>query len=150
MGHAITAIITRRPLPPLDPYADCLDVVDLPQRMAAIFLDDELVDYLAEEEAVAGTFAEEPLLAATVLLRLMNRWMPQQLWALIETDYFGGVGDQCAVLIRGDEPVAFETRAPAHSINRILARLGVTRGRADDEFGALGLEAFRSYESRPR
>jgi len=80
--------------------------------------------------------------------------------AYVETDYFGGVGTQAAILWDGNHiygPFQSNTRyeqgelhavpAGERPINQVLQRLGVQRGTAFDEFDALGLGRFRSNEA---
>ncbi len=79
--------------------------------------------------------------------------------AYVETDYFGGVGTQAAILWQDGDvygPFSTETRyernelivtaAEQRAINRVLQRLGVRRETAKDEFEALGLRRYRSTE----
>jgi hypothetical protein len=68
-------------------------------------------------------------------------------FALVLTDYFGGVGDQWACLYD-----ASGGRDPAvHTINDALRALGVRRGGSGDfvdEFDAVGLGAHRHTPER--
>jgi hypothetical protein len=73
--------------------------------------------------------------------------------AYIETDYFGGTGEQCAISwsqgtilcgpLRSNEKTPFNHRA----INCVLQSLGVLRGNSCDEFAALGLNRYRENEA---
>jgi hypothetical protein len=60
--------------------------------------------------------------------------------AVVLTQYFGGIGEQAALLIRGDGTDT-EPRAGAESINTVLASLGVVRDSESgrDEFDVVGL-----------
>lgn len=60
-------------------------------------------------------------------------------WAIIQTEYFGGTGDQWAVVFHG------ATREPgdALSINAALAALGVRAVPPHDEFDTIGLGGYR-------
>ncbi|OKJ72798.1 hypothetical protein [Streptomyces sp. CB02460] len=60
-------------------------------------------------------------------------------FAIIETNYFGGIGDQGAVAFDGEERLTPE-RA---SINQALAALGVRATGTMDEFEVIGLTGFR-------
>ncbi|OKJ04994.1 hypothetical protein AMK18_07430 [Streptomyces sp. CB01249] len=60
-------------------------------------------------------------------------------FAIIETNYFGGVGDQGAVAFHGEERLTPD----GASINQALAALGVRATASTDEFEVIGLTGFR-------
>lgn len=75
----------------------------------------------------------------------------------VETEYFGGVGEQSAVLWRngllalGPTTMTTDSRTAGRPrslwpINAVLRELGVTAGTHHDEFDAFGLDAYRSNE----
>jgi hypothetical protein len=67
--------------------------------------------------------------------------------AYVETEYFGGIGDQAAAVYRDGQRIYAEGMIdlddPRHggegNINDALALLGVVAGEGEDEFDALGL-----------
>lgn len=61
-------------------------------------------------------------------------------FAIVMTDYFGGVGDQWACVFRG----ATRTTGAQASVNEALRSLGVVRTDGLDEFDTVGLGAHRS------
>jgi len=62
--------------------------------------------------------------------------------AYVEAEYFGGAGQQAAALWdRG--LLVLGPRLGEHPIDQVLARLGISRGAAHDEFDALDLGRFR-------
>ncbi|MET7345218.1 hypothetical protein ACIOEZ_08140 [Streptomyces sp. NPDC087866] len=61
-------------------------------------------------------------------------------FAIIETNYFGGIGDQWAVAFDGEERLTPDQA----SINQALAALGVRATPDRDEFDVIGLDRFRS------
>jgi hypothetical protein len=65
------------------------------------------------------------------------------LFAVIWTDYFGGMGDQLATLYRGETLVP-DDRPDYGTINYALRGLGVPRQADRDEFDTLGLSKYRS------
>ncbi|MHA3774770.1 hypothetical protein ACXR0O_24880 [Verrucomicrobiota bacterium sgz303538] len=81
--------------------------------------------------------------------------------AYIETEYFGGVGEQYAILWENGHvalgPLTSETKWSGHeliqtpagdsSICQVLRRMGVWKQGSQDEFDALGLGAFRETEN---
>jgi hypothetical protein len=62
-----------------------------------------------------------------------------------ETDYFGGVGTQGAIVARNGK-VAFGPATGEGTINSALQLIGVSKGSSRDEFDALGLGDRRSTE----
>ena len=71
--------------------------------------------------------------------------------AYLEAEYFGGTGEQHAVLWRGGEPRSFSSELPG-AINIALGALGARRlpsgheGRLQDEFDSVGLGRHRHTE----
>lgn len=65
--------------------------------------------------------------------------------AYVETNYFGGAGDQGACAWREGARIYGPRRADEGVINEALAAIGVVRG-SGDEFKALGLHERRSNE----
>lgn len=61
-------------------------------------------------------------------------------FAIIETNYFGGMGDQWAAAFDGEERLTPDDA----SINQALAALGVRSTSDRDEFEVIGLDRFRS------
>ncbi|WP_328435858.1 hypothetical protein [Streptomyces sp. NBC_00425] len=74
--------------------------------------------------------------------------------AYVEAEYFGGVGEQQAVVWDGGAIVLGPLRVPegrplppaGSAISQALRRLGVVAGAGEDEFTALGLERHRHVE----
>ncbi|MCC5577065.1 hypothetical protein IMZ11_15675 [Microtetraspora sp. AC03309] len=92
--------------------------LDLPDGLPATFPDEAVLCDLVRE--VTGT--DEPR------------------FAIIQTDYFGGIGDQWAVAFAGRRRLT----ADQASINEALAALGVRASASADEFDVIGLGEFRS------
>jgi hypothetical protein len=63
--------------------------------------------------------------------------------AYVETDYFGGSGDQAAMAWEEGEVVSEPSKRRMGAINHALLHLGVEKGAADDRFDALGLGRHR-------
>jgi hypothetical protein len=63
--------------------------------------------------------------------------------AYVETDYFGGSGDQAAMVWEDGEVLSEPRKTRLGAINDALLRLGVEKGDADDRFDALGLGRHR-------
>ena len=71
-------------------------------------------------------------------------------YALIETDYFGGIGDQVAAVYRKghDLPLFASERVMQGAINYALRAIGVHARNGADEFDTLGLGRYRNFEER--
>ena len=69
-------------------------------------------------------------------------------YALIETDYFGGNGDQVAAVYRKghDSPLIASERVKHGAINNALRAIGVRARKGADEFDTLGLGRYRNFE----
>jgi hypothetical protein len=63
--------------------------------------------------------------------------------AYIETDYFGGVGEQAALVWRAGEVVMPAAKGKRGPVNAALRLLGAKAGRSNDEFDAIGLGRHR-------
>lgn len=81
-------------------------------------------------------FPQEGVLVSLVAELTVN---PRPTFALIMTDYFGGMGDQWACVFQGSRRISTDT-----SINAALRLLGVTRRPGLDEFDTVGLGSHRS------
>ncbi|MBB4920590.1 hypothetical protein [Streptosporangium saharense] len=92
--------------------------LDLPDGLPATFPGEAVLCDLARE--VTG--ADEPR------------------FAIIQTEYFAGFGDQWAVAFAGEKRLT----ADRASINDALAVLGVRASESADEFDVIGLADFRS------
>ncbi|BAZ18387.1 hypothetical protein NIES4071_102720 (plasmid) [Calothrix sp. NIES-4071] len=67
------------------------------------------------------------------------------LYAIIVTDYFGGIGTQAAALYKGETLITDDEHAFDYgSINQVLRGLGVKATRGLDEFDTIGLSNYRS------
>ena len=62
------------------------------------------------------------------------------LYAIIQTDYFGGIGNQYASIYQYKDNIDKN----AKTINQVLIRLGVKRNGEFDEFDTIGLDKIRS------
>jgi hypothetical protein len=63
--------------------------------------------------------------------------------AYIETDYFGGVGGQAAMVWRAGEVVMPAAKGKRGPVSAALRLLGAKAGRSNDEFDAVGLGRHR-------
>ncbi len=120
-------------------------LVDLPQELALLPITSELWFWIhGGVDAGESRFRDVSLKrwgdAEYAFLRRLARGATA---AYIDTDYFGGAGEQAAVAAR-DGDVVFGPRQDDHGpINSALRILGVRKEKDLDEFDTLGLGLFR-------
>lgn len=73
----------------------------------------------------------------TIARELTRRVAPR--FAVIQSDYFGGPGEQWAVLFEGERSLL----PPDASVNQALRELGVVRSAGNDEWDTIGLGDYR-------
>jgi hypothetical protein len=147
VGHNITAIVIADAL--ASDVARNLDLapIALASPLTLLHIDHYYTAYwqavrgcetqLDVPSGFPGVFPREGVVAQLVA-ELTGRGAPR--FALIRTEYFGGVGEQWACVFTGEHR---ETGASA-TINDALRMLGVVRQGNRDEFDAVGLGAHRS------
>lgn len=143
MGHAIQAFIAREEV--LRAAAARLGnahVAPLGQGFALVPLTDDLHDEVTEPGSGAA-YEGRLWKLSSALARLAAEWSRQGPVAYVETEYFGGIGDQAALVWEGGEVVFGPERAEIGPINEALRRLGAGRGDHLDEFEAVGLRRHR-------
>ena len=64
-------------------------------------------------------------------------------YAIVETEYWGGIGDQAAALY--EDMKLIKHKSGSGSINKVLKALGAVKGSSYDEFDALGLGGYRNF-----
>jgi hypothetical protein len=116
-------------------------VVELTDALQLVPMTNQLFDALNDPNAAVV----EPffLMTTHVLGRLGSSL---DVFAYIETEYFGGSGTQRAGVWRGTKTLVAPREGSA-SVNAALAALGVTRGGALDEWDAVGLVRFRTMDA---
>ncbi len=76
----------------------------------------------------------------------MREVAPEPLLVVIETDDFGGRGDQAAAVYRGDREVMAPAVGAVGPINEALRHLGVRASAGMAEFDTVGLGQFRDSD----
>jgi hypothetical protein len=146
VGHAIEALI----LPGDCDAGAARDWDVVPVRLnAELSLVQVTVYYSAYQQATRGvterlelpigfprTFPTQGVLAQ---LAAALTGTAEPTFAVVMTNYFGGVGDQWACLYRPGSA----TPAVAGTVNEALAALGVRAAAGMDEFDTVGLSAYR-------
>ncbi|MCG8435938.1 MAG: hypothetical protein MJA83_18110 [Gammaproteobacteria bacterium] len=140
MGHHISALVARAPID-LN-AAKQLDLPVLPAgEFAIVALDPAHADFWAEKFAVEDQHFSDMTFDSKVIHEFANR-LGMDRFVLLQTDYFGGVGDQWATVYRGAQRVMEVTKG---GINEALALVGVVREGNSDEFDTIGLGAHRDF-----
>ena len=147
MGHNITAIVIANAFKA--EVARTLDLVAVPltPQLTLFHLDHYYTAYwqavrgctkqLDVPAEFPGVFPREGIVAQLVV-ELTGVEAPR--FAIIQTEYFGGAGDQWACAFTGENR---ETGASA-TINDALRWLGVVKQGNQDEFDSVGLGTYRS------
>lgn len=95
-----------------------------------------------------GSFENDPHLKLPqeflLFIRKPNRFKENRVVAKIETDYFGGCGDQTAKVWDNGVKI-FHQMDSCGPINQALEYLGVKRENGKDEFDTLGLGQYRDF-----
>jgi len=152
--HSISAFVHSQPL--RDPILDELpsyQQVPLGHGLVLVPATDQLFSELHRRCVQKGgrQYSEfRDLVPAGVgLLETLSLHSPV---AYFETEYFGGSGDQVAMLFRQGHlalgPLQESSRRADQPgpINQVLHELGVRKRGAADEFEAVGLDSLRSME----
>ena len=150
MGHTIEAFI----LPQALASAALLEMpgartIPLPQGLCLVPVTDQVFDDLRERyPEVLDPPSEEFWMLSGPLIRAVENISLHGVIAYVETDYFGGVGDQAAAVWENGK----QCLAPAKSekigpINRALRFLGVRAESPRDEFDSIGLGTHRNNEA---
>ncbi|MBA2544105.1 MAG: hypothetical protein H0V17_30960 [Deltaproteobacteria bacterium] len=91
---------------------------------------------LAVDPSLPGIFPTEGVIRTCA--RELTRLIAPK-FAVIQTEYFGGSGEQWAALFEGERTLLFNT-----SVNEALRALGVMRSEGFDEWDTIGLADYRS------
>jgi hypothetical protein len=141
MGHHISALVTAGPV-----GREQAARYELPcfaeQGFTIIGLDACHSDYWADKLGIPPRNHSDIILDNDVT-RFFARALGLGRYALISTDYFGGSGSQQAAVYEDDRVLM---PAVAGGINAALRLLGVQRGPLKDEFDAINLSRYRSFE----
>jgi hypothetical protein len=147
MGHHISAVVLRGPFDEPKARSFGLMPIPLPQGITLFPLEAGCCDRWAEGLDIAGWVSERPLLNCRVVHHIVREIAPDPLFAVIETDYFGGQGDQAAAVYRGDRVVMAPKAGAVGPINEALRHLGVRALPGLDEFDTVSLRHFRDFDN---
>jgi len=140
MGHNICALISRK----------SIDEIGVKKFQLAVAFEDDFVIVILEMESIfywsqkldlSIESRNEKIDWDCELVHYFAKELKMEKYALIQTDYFAGIGEQSASLYENGNLI-IENK----SINDVLKRLGVNKGHFADEFDTLNLGEYRTTE----
>jgi len=149
MSHYIKVIIAESSLiQQIASFLHSANTITLPQDFGLIPLTDALHDEIvAANPTATGEELEAFVFLSPAIQQLLQTHAQSGPIAYVETNYFGGVGTQSAILYADGKVKEgpLQTKRIG-AINQVLHRLGVKRSLAKDEFDTLGLGSFRNND----
>ncbi len=142
MAHHIQAIVARAPVD--EAVADDLGLSVLRQAgFVVIPLDADHADAAAEKLGVAHEAYSDTMIFDRAITLEFARRLGISEFAIVETEYFGGVGAQWATVYRDGQRMMPPTEG---GINQALEMIGVVPADGNDAFDTIGLGKYRSFE----
>lgn len=147
MGHNITAIILKDDYDKTVAESFGLFGKELPFSLTLFHIDHyqtacwqhELQTVGQLETSITDNFIFPNEIAISEVVKNISI-KEKPLYAIIQTDYFGGIGNQYASVYQNKDNIDKN----AKTINQVLIRLGVKKNGELDEFDTIGLEKIRS------
>jgi hypothetical protein len=150
MSHHISAVVLHGPFDLRRAAEFDLRPTNLADSLTLFPLHWTHCDYWMQKLSMPGEVAAVPLLNLRIVHHIVHEITaniaPTSLFAIIETDYFGGNGTQSASAYRGKEELMPGTRATKGPINAALRILGVVAQKPRDEFDTVGLGGIRHWD----
>ncbi|MCW8879754.1 MAG: hypothetical protein OQJ89_14875 [Kangiellaceae bacterium] len=141
MGHHIEAIVAKGEID-----KELLNKFELPcvthKGFSIVGLDAGHSDYWAEKLSMPNESIGDIILNCPVT-HYFAKELGLEEYAIIFTDYFGGVGEQYAMVYSAGEVVMEETEG---GINQALKVIGVLKKGDLDEFDTICLGQYRSFD----
>lgn len=147
MGHHVQAIIV--PMASADAISQAwpeLPRANLNGGFVAFPVDADLIDNRIAPDVTPGTADNQLILLTNGFHEQLRILSCQSQLAYVETDYFGGVGGQGALVMRDGKEIMPPTWRTSGAINDALALIGVRRKLMRDEFDTVGLGDIRSND----
>ena len=104
------------------------------------------LDHWEKVLGISGMISDRPLSNACVLHHMVRQTVGDSRYAVFDTDYFGGHGDQSAAVYEKGVVVMPPAIAAKGPINAALRLLGVRRGVFADGFSRVGLHRYRQSD----
>lgn len=141
MGHNICAIIGHADQANLEPIKKYQLAAAFENGFAIIILFDESMYYWHNKTGLDMDSESEDINWASPLSFFLAEEIGFKQYAIIQTDYFGGIGTQCASLYEDRIAIIKDT-----SINEVLFALGVSPTEGTDCFDTINLGDYRNDE----
>lgn len=142
MGHQLNAIIGKMPINE-ERLRYYQLAVAYESGWAIVILDADSMWYWDEKLGISAIDDNESIRWVGPLVFHFAKELGMQQFAIIETDYFSGMGEQSASLFDATGKAVIANK----SINEVLKALGVEKTITDtDEFDAIRLGAYRATE----
>ncbi|TWU11428.1 hypothetical protein CA54_02350 [Symmachiella macrocystis] len=156
MGHSISAVVVAGEIDAKRAREFDVKTVPCLKGFTVIALEPAYVDAWAERLGIHDDVADVPLLNSCVVHHIVQSVAGSAPFAVIQTDYFGGVGLQAAAVYQGTAEimapatteVIVPNKGPNEPINRALKILGVRRRFLSplDHFATLGMCGYRDFD----
>src|SRR5262245_17969674 len=146
MSHAINALLLKGPFDAAKAAEFGLQAIPVGFDITLFLLSPDFCDEWAERLKMTDSLSERPLLNCEVIHHMARTIAVSPLFAIIETDYYAGLGAQYAVVYRGATEVMPPAKGESGPINQALRILGVGTKHGNDEFDTIGLGNYRSVD----
>ena len=143
MGHQICALVAKVPINKESAKEFGLSVYE-ENGFAIVGIDSAHSDYWADKLGLQYNSDSEIRLDCPVT-HIMAKKVIIGEYALIETEYFGGAGNQKAGVFEEGE-VRVNVQSGEGAINECLRTIGVRAKHGSDEFDTINLAGYRSFE----
>jgi hypothetical protein len=140
MGHQICAIIGKKPINE-DTVKKYQLAIAYEDNFAIVILERESIYYWGDKLNLSFDSESDTIDWACELTFFFAKELGIEKYAIIQTDYFSGMGSQCASLYENGKAVIKEK-----DINEALHELGVSRTHEKDEFDMINLSEYRASE----
>lgn len=146
MGHHITALVGRLPIN--DEAAEQYDLPVFKEAGFAIIigLNASHSDFWFEKLGIPEIVDWEIILDCATTHFFASAIFGDVEYAIVETDYFGGIGVQAAAVYQPEKEIMATERGETGPINKALRLVGVKRSKSKDEFDTIGLGEYRSFD----
>jgi hypothetical protein len=147
MGHCIHAIVAPTAT------ADAISVswpelprLDRSNGFVIFPIDADLIDARIAPDKIPAETPIKFMLLTDGFRKLLQALSRNGQLAYIETDYFGGVGGQGALVCRNGDELMPPTWDKGGTINHALGLIGMPRGLLADRFTAAGFDRLRDND----
>jgi hypothetical protein len=147
MGHCIHAIVApSETADSISSHWPDLPRLDNDNGFAVFPIDAEFIDARIATDKTPTVTGDEFMLMTNGLRSLLRTLSADGQLAYVETEYFGGVGGQGALVCRNGSEIMPPTWRESDTINDALKLIGVPRGAFADEFVAAGFGLVRNND----